>query len=407
MVVLPEDFLLKRFVAFLGTAAGTGMLLVSAGLAAIICANIDFLAHGYHALLKVEFDVRIGGYGITETFERLVNDGLMALFFLLMGMEIKRELLSGELSSVRRALMPALAAIGGMIVPALIFFLFNRADSIALRGWAVPVATDIAFSLGVLSLLGTRVPLALRVFLAAIAVIDDLLAIVIIALFYTTNLHYPYLMIAAGLVMIMFLLNHIGVRKLLPYMILFALLWLCLLESGVHATIAGVLTAICVPHFDRWEKAVGKSPLIHLEHSLHGMVNYIILPLFAFTNAGIDFTPLSLSSFFRELPMGIALGLFIGKPIGICAAVAFGQISGLGVLPRSCTWPMILGVSLLCGIGFTVSLFIGLLAYANLGNELINLVKLGVLTGSIFSGLLGYFSLRFVLVANERRQNQA
>ncbi len=363
--------------------------------AAIVCANVGAL-HGFYAgLLHFEAGISAGGAEIAGDFHFWVNDGLMAIFFLLVGLEIKRELMSGELSTVRLALLPAIAAVGGMVVPAAIYVGFNAGDSESLRGWAVPTATDIAFSLAVLALLGTRVPLAMKVFLTAVAVIDDLLAIIIIALFYATELQPWYLALAAAIVSLMLVLNRAGIQRLTPYLVLGLVLWVAMANSGVHATLAGVVAAGCIPH--RRAPQPDPTPLLRLEHSLHWPVTYMIMPLFAFVNAGVEFGELAASDLASALPLGIALGLVVGKPLGICGAVWIAVALRVGSFPRSLDWPRLAGIACLCGIGFTVSLFIGNLAFGNLSDQLVNLTKLGVLAGSCLSGLAGYFVLRSLL----------
>lgn len=384
---------LSRLRAFLRSNTGAGVLLLAAAVAAIVCANSDKLVGMYRALLHAQIQFHAGGHKFGMSFEQFVSDGLMAVFFLVVALEIKRELLVGELSSMRRALMPVLAALGGMAVPAGIFAFFNWGNAAAMNGWAVPVATDIAFSLAVLALLGTRVPLALRVFLTAIAVIDDMLAIAIIAVFYTDQLNYLPLMLSLAVFAAMMLMNVLGVVARWPYLVMFLLLWLCMLGSGMHATIAGVLAAVCVPYKGRGSVFT----LVQIERSLQGTVIYVIMPLFAFVNAGLQFAGLVPASIAEPLTLGIALGLFVGKPVGICAACVLGRMAGMS-LPNGCDWRMVFGLSLLCGIGFTVSLFIGLLAFSSPQvHELANLAKLGVLFGSLLSGCAGYAVLYFVL----------
>ena len=351
----------------------------------------------------MEIGIRVDRFALTESFAHFVNDGLMAIFFLLVGLEIKRELLTGELSGWRIALLPMLAAAGGVIVPAIIFVTINYGDAVALRGWAVPVATDIAFSLGVLALLGSRVPLALKVFLTAVAVIDDLFAILIIALFYSDDIKVGLLGYGLVALCAMMVLNAAGVRRRSPYLLLGAVLWLCLLKSGVHATIGGVLTALCIPHRTKRAKDVD-TPLVQLEHDLHTPVTYMILPLFAFVNAGLSLSGVSADVIFSEkLAAGITFGLFIGKPVGIFLTCLLAVKSGLCRLPTQSTWSMMLAVAFLCGIGFTVSLFIGNLAYLGVEQaSMLNLMKIGVFAGSILSGIAGYVLLRAMLSTPEK-----
>ena len=321
---------------------------------------------------------------------------------MMVGLEIKRELLAGELSSRSRAMLPALAAAGGMAGPALIYVFFNWGDEVAMRGWAIPTATDIAFSLGVLSLLGRRAPFSLKIFLLAVAVIDDLGAIAIIALFYTGELSAVPLLLSAVLIAMLFGLNRAGVCSRTPYLVLGLLLWICVLQSGVHATLAGVATAFAVP----LRAGGGKvPPLEPLEKDLHSPVNFVILPLFAFANAGVSFMGMTAGNLLNPIPLGIAVGLILGKTVGISGAVWLAIRAGVAEMPRGCNWTAMCSLSLLCGIGFTVSLFIGNLAFAAGHADLINLVKLGVLVGSTVAGLTGYLLLRyaaFPAAANSR-----
>lgn len=320
-----------------------------------------------------------------------VNDGLMAIFFLLVGLEIKREIMHGELSSRDQALLPALAAIGGMAVPALIYAFINKDSPDTIHGWAIPSATDIAFSLGVLALLGSRVPLSLKVLLTAIAVIDDLGAILIIAIFYSSQIYVMPLACAAVAVVVMIGLNRTGVAKLWPYLLIGAGLWVAMLQSGLHPTIAGVLTALCIPLVS--QKNPDVRPLERLEHILHPWVAYLILPVFAFANAGVPFAGMTLQSFTGPVALGIAVGLFAGKLIGILGSLFLAIKTGLCRMPKDIGWVQLWGVAHLCGIGFTMSLFIGELALHG-GDEQAD-IRLGVLTGSILSALAAYLILRF------------
>ena len=377
--------------AFLKMESAGGAALFAAALAALFAANAEGAREWYSHFLHMPVGVVAGEKQYAFSMSHFINDGLMAVFFLLVGLEIKRELLAGELSSFSRALLPALAAAGGMLGPALLYSAFNWGDAEAMRGWAIPTATDIAFSLGVLSLLGRRAPLSLKVFLLAIAVIDDLLAIAIIALFYSGALSAAPLAASAAVLFAMFVLNRAGVCSRVPYMLLAFLLWAFVLQSGVHATLAGVLAAFTVP----LRAPEGKTaPLAPLEHDLHALVTFVILPLFAFANAGVSFAGLSPGDVLRPLPLGIAAGLVAGKVLGITGASWLAVRSGAAELPRGCSWAMVCSLSLLCGIGFTVSLFIGNLAFPG-GGELVNFVKLGVLTGSTAAGFGGYMLLRF------------
>lgn len=376
---------------FRGEVIG-GIVLFLAALLAIFVANADSLSAYYEHWLHAPIGLLIGEQQFSLSLAHFINDGLMAVFFLLVGLEIKREMLTGELSTKASASLPAIAAGGGMLVPALIYVFFNWGDAETLRGWAIPTATDIAFSLGVLSLLGKRVPVSIKIFLTAVAVIDDLGAIAIIALFYTANLSVAPLFLALIVIFCLFLLNRNGIVSRLPYMVGFLLLWVCLLQSGVHATLAGVAVAMAIP---LRVKGTAPPPLIALETDLHHLVIFIILPLFAFANAGVNFAGMSLASLAAPVPLGIGLGLIVGKSIGITAAVWLALKIGVSAMPRGCSWSAIVGVAFLCGIGFTVSLFIGNLAFGD-NVALINSVKIGVLAGSFVAGLAGFLFLRFV-----------
>jgi NhaA family Na+:H+ antiporter len=324
-----------------------------------------------------------------------INDALMALFFLLVGLEIKREMLDGQLSTWSRRILPGVAALGGAVVPALIYLAFNADNPATIRGWAIPTATDIAFALGVLSLLGNRVPTSLKVFLAALAIIDDLGAVIIIALFYSGALDVAALggaaLVLAGLV----IMNRMGVMRLWPYLILGLLLWYFVLLSGVHATVAGVLLALTIPLRPTPARPddIGHSPLHKLEHALHGGVTFLVIPIFGFANAGVSFAGVSLSALTGQLTLGVALGLFVGKLIGVFGSAYLVIRAGWADMPAGASRLQLLGVSLLCGIGFTMSLFIGLLAFAD-APHLLEEVKIGILGGSLLAGLLGYAILR-------------
>lgn len=377
--------------AFLKLESAAGLLLMAAAALAMVCAN-SAIAPDYYALFETEMRIGLGSFALSKSFSHWINDGLMAIFFLLIGLEIKREMLMGELSSVSQALLPAVAALGGMIVPALVYVWFNADNADALRGWAIPSATDIAFSLGVLALVGSRLPSSLKIFLTALAVIDDLGAIVIIALFYSSSLSVMALAVAVCAGGALYLL---GKRKI-PYMTLYLIvgfiLWLAVLKSGVHATIAGVAIGLLMPL--EVSNRHGKSLLSVLEHALHPWVAYGILPLFAFANAGVSLGGLSLQSLLDPVPLGIALGLFAGKQIGIFA-FSWGLIkSGYARLPAGAGWAQFYGVCMIAGIGFTMSLFIGMLAFAQVNMLYYTEVKVGVLAGSLLSAVVGYAVLR-------------
>lgn len=370
---------------FLKMEATAGLFLVAAAILAMVFANAG-LGGVYADFLNTPVKVQIGTLLIAKPLLLWINDGLMAVFFLLVGLEIKREVLVGELSRRDQVMLPAVAALGGMVAPAAIYLLFNAGDPVARLGWAIPAATDIAFALGVLALLGSRVPLALKVFLTALAIIDDLGAIVIIALFYTADLSILSLGFGALFLVGLVALNLLGVTRMSLYWILGIALWVCVLKSGVHATLAGVALAFCIPL-----KAKEKSPLHDLEHSLHPWVAYGILPLFAFANAGVFLGGITLDDVLSPIPMGIALGLFIGKQVGVIGFSWVAIRAGLCQLPQSVAWSHFYGAALLAGIGFTMSLFIGTLAFPAEGYGAP--VRIGVLGGSLISGLAGYLLL--------------
>lgn len=381
---------------FLEMEAAGGIMLVVAAILALLIANsplyayYDYILHGIN--FRIGFNDPVGfDFEIRKNILHWINDGFMAIFFFLVGLEIKREMTTGELSSRSRALLPFLAAAGGMAVPALIYCFFNRDNPPDLAGWAIPSATDIAFSLGVLSLLGNRVPVHLKVLLMAIAVIDDLGAIIIIAIFYSGALNLFPLLFAACALLSMFLLNRRGVSTTTPYILLGVILWMAVLQSGVHATLAGVFTAMFVPM--ACAKNPAHSPAGSLIHSLHPWVAFGILPLFALTNAGVPFTGMGFYSLFEPVTLGIILGLFIGKQIGIFGALWICIKTGISPMIKDATWLHLYGVALLCGIGFTMSLFIGGLAFADLHHQAS--IRLGVLVGSILSAIVGFLVLYY------------
>jgi len=380
---------------FLRLEGAGGLVLMAAAVLALIVANSPLAVH-YKALLDLPLSIRVGSVGIDKPLLLWINDGLMAVFFFLIGMELKREVLEGHLSSLRQASLPAFAAAGGMVVPAAFYTAFNWTDSVAMKGWAIPTATDIAFALGVLSLLGKRVPTALKAFLLSIAIFDDLGAIVIIALFYTAELSTGSLAVSAGLILALALLNRAGVMKPAAYVLIGIGLWVAVLKSGVHATLAGVVLAMFIPLKvpDQSRSVIPESPLRHLEHTLHPWVAFGILPVFAFANAGVSIMGLSMSDTFHPVPLGIVTGLFIGKQIGILAFCWIGIRARLASFPESVSWRQLHGAALLCGIGFTMSLFIASLAFEQGGTSYMGLERLGILIGSLVSGLLGYFVLR-------------
>ncbi|MGC1004495.1 Na+/H+ antiporter NhaA [Pantoea agglomerans] len=379
--------------SFIESDASNGVMLIVAAVAAMILANTAATAQGYQALLNEPVQIRFGALDISKNLLLWINDALMALFFLVIGLEVKRELMVGELASRDKAIFPVIAAIGGMALPALIFLLFNHGDEIARNGWAIPTATDIAFALGVLALLGSRVPVALKVFLMALAIIDDLGAIVIIALFYTSDLSVLSLCVAAGAIVVLALLNRFNVRKISIYILVGIVLWTAVLKSGVHATLAGVIVGFFVP----LEKKEGHSPAEHLAHGLMPWVNWMILPLFAFANAGISLAGITLSDVLSPEPSGIILGLLIGKPLGITLFCWLAVKLRLAVLPNGTTIRDIMAIGVLCGIGFTMSIFISSLAFDAAHEQLVTFSKLGILTGSLLSAVIGYTLLRIKL----------
>jgi Na+:H+ antiporter, NhaA family len=363
--------------------AASGVVLMLASALALALANSP-LAGFYDLLLSVRGSVRIADFAIEKPILLWINDGLMAIFFLLVGLEIKRELLEGELSDRRRALLPASAATGGMIVPALTYLGITWNAPGAASGWAIPSATDIAFSLGVMALLGSRVPSSLKLFLTALAIIDDLGAIIIIAIFYTAELSWVSLEVAAAALAVLFALNLAGVRRIIWYVLVGVVLWVFVLKSGVHATLAGVALALAIPF-----KAGrgGDSPLTRVEHELAPWVAFGILPLFGFANAGLSFSDLSLSLFIEPIPVGIAVGLFLGKQIGVFGSAALVIRAGWADPPAGASWIALYGTSILTGIGFTMSLFVGTLAFGQ--SDLEPLMRFGVLLGSLLSGVVG------------------
>ncbi len=377
---------------FLKLEASGGIVLVIAAALAIIAANSP-LAGLYSLFIDLPVEIRIGPLHIAKPLLLWINDGFMAIFFFLIGLELKREVLDGELSDARKIVLPAFGAVGGMAVPAAIYAAFNWSDAVALKGWAIPAATDIAFALGVLALLGSRVPLSLRVFLVTIAIFDDVGAIAIIALFYTSDLSLSALAVALALMVPLLVLNRRGVTANAPYLLLGIVMWFSLLKSGVHATLAGIALALFIPMRD--PKQPERSPLRTLEHDLHTAVAFGILPLFAFANAGISLADASLEYLSHPVPLGIAAGLFVGKQLGIFAACWLGVMLGLARRPEGVSWPALYGTALLCGIGFTMSLFIGTLAFEETGvNQLFD-ERLGIIAGSILSGVAGYLVLHW------------
>lgn len=374
---------------FFRLEAAAGILLGIAAILAIVIKNSPF-RNLYDYLLNTPVVIKIGGFDIDKPLLLWINDGLMAIFFLLVGLEIKREILEGQLSSKEQVVLPVIAAFGGLVVPALIYSYFNWGDAEAINGWAIPAATDIAFALGVITLLGKRVPDSLKICLVAIAIIDDLAAIVIIALFYTKSLSLISLGLALLAIVVLYILNKRGVLSIAPYMVVGVFLWACVLKSGVHATLAGVVIALFIPL--RAKNKLGFSPARSLERDLHPWVAYSILPIFAFANAGVSLDGLSLEMLLHPITLGIALGLFFGKQIGVMLLTFICVTAKICKLPKNIQWSQYYAMSLLTGIGFTMSLFIGTLAFDNVDNQ--SFVRLGVIIGSVLSGVSGYILLK-------------
>jgi NhaA family Na+:H+ antiporter len=385
----PARTIRKRAMDFIHLEASGGLVLMFTALMALI-ANNSLLASGYSGILDTTVTVQFGAFIISKPFLLWINDGLMAIFFFLVGLEIKREVLDGELSSLDKAALPIFAAIGGIVVPAMVYLSFNYTNPTTAGGWAIPAATDIAFALGILALLGPRVPASLKIFLLAVAIIDDLAAIIIIAFFYTQDLSLVALGWAGGGAILLFLMNRFRVMRILPYAIVGTFVWAAVLKSGVHATLAGVITALAIPLAR--PDADTPSPLRRAEHGLHVWVAFLILPLFAFANAGVSLKGLAVSDLLSPVPLGIALGLFLGKQVGVFSLCWIAVKAGWAKLPDGANWVQVYAVACLTGVGFTMSLFIGTLAFDDA--SLLNGVKLGVLMGSIASGILGYTLLR-------------
>ncbi len=378
--------------AFLRSEALGGYVLMAAALAALIIANSP-AAPLYFDALGTKLGFQTGPVVLRETVLHWINDGLMAVFFLLVGLEIKREVLDGQLRGAARIVLPGIAALGGMLVPALIYVLVNLGNPDTLRGWAIPAATDIAFALGILALLGSRVPTSLKIFLTALAILDDLGAIVIIALFYTSQLNVFALVMAGALLVCLLCLNRAGVLRLTPYLLIGAVLWYFVLKSGVHATLAGVALALTIPLRPRNAgQPQAHSPLHDLEHALHKPVALLIVPVFGFANAGVSFAGMGLDSLAQPVPLGVALGLFLGKQLGVFGFAWLAIKTGVASLPRHASFTQLYGVALLCGIGFTMSLFIGALAFTDAAT--VDATKIGVLTGSLASAVAGFLLLR-------------
>lgn len=382
---------------FLKKESAAGILLMISGLLAVVIANSP-LEHYYQLFLSTIAEIRLGSFGLAKPVLLWINDGLMAVFFFLVGLELKRELVEGELSDLKRVALPLVGAIGGMAVPAAIYVVINRGDSVALEGWAIPAATDIAFALGILALLGSRVPLSLKVFLTSLAIFDDIGAIAIIALLYTDNVSLTALAVSAAAFVTAVYLNRRGVIIKSPYLLLGVIMWVALIKSGVHATLAGVLLALTIPL--RGDES-RESPLRELEHDLHHVVAFFVLPVFAFANAGISLTGITGEQLLHGVPVGIAAGLFIGKQVGIFGLCWLAIRLGIATLPGDLNYRQLYGAAVLCGVGFTMSLFIGGLAFEATGVEMIFDERLGIVAGSLVSAILGYAVLRSAATSSE------
>ena len=378
----------KPFKYFFKLEAASGLVLLFAAILALIISNGNF-SELYFSTLEKYIVLGFKDFGLKLSVLHWINDVLMAIFFFFVSLEIKREFLQGELSNPKQALLPIIGAVGGMAIPALFYIVINYSNSETLNGWAIPSATDIAFSLGVLSLLGKRVPISLKVFLTALAIIDDLGAIVIIAFFYSGNIEIKYLILMFISIIVLIGLNKFKIVKFIPYLIVGVLLWDFTHQSGIHATIAGVLLALTIPHNTKKNK---DSLLLKLEHALSPYVAFLIMPIFAFANAGVSLEGLTFASLLNPVPLGIVLGLFFGKQIGVFVLSFLAVKLKIADKPSNSTWPALYGVSILTGIGFTMSLFVGNLAFAN-NMEYVDGVKIGVLTGSLLSTVFGYFLL--------------
>ena len=385
---------------FLKTESSSGLLLIIFSILAIILSNSDY-SNYYYSLKNTYLAIEFDNFLLKETIHHWVNDGLMAIFFLVIGLELKREMINGQLSSLSKVMLPGIAAVGGMVAPALVYLFINYEEPLATSGWAIPTATDIAFSLAVLAVLGNRVPVSLKIFLLSLAIIDDLGAVLVIAIYYTSEISYTYLLYASGVFILLMILNLLSVRIISIYIFGGIFLWYFILHSGIHTTIAGVILAATIPFS---VKKSNHSPLRYLEEKLHTFSGFIILPLFAFFNADIDLASINVSSLGNPVPLGIMLGLLIGKPIGISVLTYLSVKTKICNLPSNITMYDIIGVSFLCGIGFTMSLFINTLAFDQsvsavyFGQEY---SKTGIFFGSILSGIIGYIILKVRLKTEE------
>jgi NhaA family Na+:H+ antiporter len=388
-----EENTLSPIENFFKKETSAGIILIFVTLLALVLKN-SALSEFYNSFLHTPVEVRFGALQIAKPLLLWVNDGLMAVFFFLIGLEVKREILEGHLSSLPQVALPGIAAVGGMAIPALVFVAFNQGDSFSMNGWAIPTATDIAFALGILSLLGDRVPISLKLFLLALAIIDDLGAIIIIAIFYTVDLSAISIAIASLSLITLFVMNRMGVIRKAAYIIIGIILWISVLKSGVHATLAGVALAFMIPLTCKDKNGKTFSMSKEMEHDLHYWVAFLILPLFAFVNAGVDLRGIEPAEMLTPVPIGIFLGLFIGKQVGVFGFSWIAIKSGLAKLPEGSNWTQLYGVAILTGIGFTMSLFVDALAYND--SEIYKYAdKLAILLGSFVSGVIGYLVLRF------------
>ena len=383
---------------FLKKESASGIILMFAAVLAMIFANSPWVSW-YNLLLDVPVVVSVGSFEIAKPLLLWINDGLMALFFFLVGLELKREFIEGDLSKPGQITLPAIGAVGGMLIPAAIYVAFNYDSPNAINGWAIPTATDIAFALGILAIIGSKVPLQLKVFLTSLAIFDDLGAIIIIALFYTEQLSMLSLVVAASMLSILFVLNRKNVTSTSPYIFIGLVLWVAVLKSGVHATLAGVILAFFIPMYGKKDQGVEDepSPLKSLEHNLHSTVAFIVLPIFAFANAGISFVDVGIEQVMSPVPLGIILGLFLGKQLGVFGFCFIAIKLGFAKLPENVNWTLLYGVALLCGVGFTMSLFIGSLAFEQSVGSPLYQDRLGIVVGSLISGILGYFVIKGAL----------
>lgn len=386
-------------VSFFKLESAGGILLFVAALLAIVLANTALDPY-YQLLLSTPVQISVGTFVIAKPLLLWINDGLMAVFFFLVGLELKRELIEGELSDRRNIILPGVGAVGGMLVPALIYLAFNSNDSVAMKGWAIPAATDIAFALGVLSLLGSRVPTSIKIFLTSLAIFDDIGAILIIAFFYTSQISLFALSVVALCLPVLFYFNKRNIVSKSPYVLVGIIMWVATLKSGVHATLAGVVLAMFIPM--RSKQDPEHSPLKSIEHDLHSIVAFFVLPVFAFANAGVNLSGLTLDQLVHGVPVGIALGLFVGKQLGIFGLCWLVVKLKWAALPRQMTWNSLYGTAALCGVGFTMSLFIGSLAFEETGVNLLFDERLGIIAGSVLSGLLGYIILYLCLARQEK-----